>query len=46
MFDSRKMIAAVVIAVTLIAAFLGFTKTGHNLLYQIGFTTACDSGCS
>ncbi len=35
------MITAVLIAVALVAAFLGFTKPGHKLLYQLGFTGAC-----
>ncbi len=46
MFNSRKMIASVVIMMALLAAFLGFTKPGHRLLYQIGFSSACGDSCN
>jgi hypothetical protein len=37
-------IALVVAAIT--AWFIGFTTPGHRLLNAIGFSTACDNGCS
>jgi hypothetical protein len=43
-----KVIIALVIAVALAGAFLGFTKPGHQMLYNLGLTSACgtDGGCS
>ncbi len=45
MSDSRKIIVGLVIAVALMGAFLGFTRPGHQVLFKIGFTSACDGGC-
>jgi len=39
------IIAIAVLAVA--AGFLGFTKPGHQMLYKLGFTTACSGdSCS
>ncbi len=46
MSGSRKMIATTLIAVGLVAAFLGFTKPGHQLLFKLGFTSACEGSCN
>jgi len=45
--NARKIIAAIVIAVAVAGAFLGFTKPGHKVLYSIGFASACSTsdGC-
>jgi hypothetical protein len=41
----RNFIIGIVVAI-ITAWFIGFTTPGHRLLNAIGFTTACDSGCS
>jgi hypothetical protein len=46
MSGARKIIAAIVIVVAVAGAFLGFTKPGHQVLFNLGFTSACDNGCS
>jgi hypothetical protein len=44
----RNSIVAAVIIAAVVAAFLGFTRPGHQLLYKAGFTAACSGsdGCS
>ncbi len=42
---ARTYIIAVVVLIVA-GTFLGFTKPGHKLLYQIGFTSACDGACN
>jgi hypothetical protein len=41
----RDFIIGIVVAI-ITAWFIGFTAPGHRLLNAIGFTTACDNGCS
>jgi hypothetical protein len=42
----RSPLAAAVIVAAIIAGFLGFTRPGHQLLHNAGFTAACsDGGC-
>ena len=45
MSNARKSVAAIVVAVAVAGAFLGFTKSGHRVLYSIGFTSACEGSC-
>jgi hypothetical protein len=44
----RNGLLTAIIVAAVAAAFLGYTKPGHQLLYKAGFTAACDSsdGCS
>jgi hypothetical protein len=41
----RNVVIALVVGV-IVAVFLGYMAPGHRLLNAIGFTTACESGCS
>lgn len=43
--DVRNIIVGVVVAVV-VAWFVGYTTPGHRMLNALGFTTACDYGCS
>jgi len=43
MSNARKSVAAIVVAVAVAGAFLGFTKSGHRALFKIGITTACST---
>ena len=42
---SKSLIVAVIV-LAVAAGFLGYTKPGHQLLYKLGFTNACEGGCS
>ncbi len=46
MSGTIKFIATIIIVVALAGTFLGFTKPGHQLLFKIGFTSACDGSCN
>lgn len=47
MFRTGKYVAAIVVVLAIAAGFVGFTKTGHLMLYKLGFTAACGSSdCS
>lgn len=41
MRSSKILVAIVVVAIA--GAFLGFTTSGHRMLYKLGFTAACGS---
>lgn len=41
MSTTRKLVATLVVVVAIAGAFLGFTSRGHQMLYSLGFSTAC-----
>lgn len=47
MANTRRLIAAIVIPVVVAGTFLGFTKPGHQVLFNLGLSAACgsDSSC-
>jgi hypothetical protein len=43
---SAKSLIVAVIVLAAVAGFVGLTTPGHQILYKLDFTAACDSGCS
>jgi len=45
MTNVHPMLFAAIVVTAIMAGFLGFTKTGYEVLYNLGFAAECGGGC-